>query len=518
MRDRHFIADFRRARLPGGFVMNGGQLLAQPHIEVAAEFDIGAATGHVGGDHHRTRRSGLRHDLGFLLVEAGVQHRVGHFPLLQQVADRLALFDRGGADENRLALGARFVDQCCDRLVFLGGGPIDLVVLVLAGDRDVGGNFDHIELVDFGELVGLCHRRAGHAGQLGIESKIVLEGDRGQGLVFRLDGNVFLRFQRLVQAFRVAAALHHAAGELVDDDHLILADYVIDIAGEQRMGTHGLLDVVHDRDVEDVVQITLGEDAGFLQHILDAFATGFGQRNCLEFFILVVSGGILHQLLHHDVDLAVQIRTVLGGAGDDQRRAGFIDQDGVDLVNDRVEEIALDHIFQAVFHVVAQVVEAELVVGAVGDVGGVLHPLGVLVLAMDDHAVGQAEEIVDLPHPVGVTPSEVVVNRDDMNALAGECVQIDGQRGDQGLALPGLHFRDFTVVQHHAADELHVEMPLSERAAAGLPDHGEGFREQVVERRAIGKPGAKLQVFAAKASSDSAFMPSSRALIAGTRR
>ncbi len=80
-----------------------------------------------------------------------------------------------------------------------------------------------------------------------------------------------------------------------------------------------------------------------------------------------------------------------------------------------------------------------------------------------------------------------------MDALAGERVQIDGQRGDQGLALAGLHFRDLTVVQHHAADELHVEMPLSERAAAGLPDHGEGFRQQVVQRGAIGEPGAEFR-------------------------
>ena len=42
---------------------------------------------------------------------------------------------------------------------------------------------------------------------------------------------------------------------------------------------------------------------------------------------------------------------------------------GVDLVDDGVVEAALDALAQLVHHVVAQVVEAELVVGAVGDVG-----------------------------------------------------------------------------------------------------------------------------------------------------
>jgi len=53
-------------------------------------------------------------------------------------------------------------------------------------------------------------------------------------------------------------------------------------------------------------------------------------------------------------------------------------------------------------HVVAQVVEAELVVGAVGDVGGVgVAPL-VIVEAVDDAADGEAEKAVDLPHPLAV--------------------------------------------------------------------------------------------------------------------
>ncbi len=38
---------------------------------------------------------------------------------------------------------------------------------------------------------------------------------------------LFLGFQRLVQAFRIAAARHHAAGELVDDHHFVVADDVV---------------------------------------------------------------------------------------------------------------------------------------------------------------------------------------------------------------------------------------------------------------------------------------------------
>ncbi len=42
-------------------------------------------------------------------------------------------------------------------------------------------------------------------------------------------------------------------------------------------------------------------------------------------------------------------------------------------------------------------------------------------------------------------------------------------------------------MQHDATDELHVEVPHVERASAGLPDDGERFRNQLVDRRAVGQ-------------------------------
>jgi len=65
-------------------------------------------------------------------------------------------------------------------------------------------------------------------------------------------------------------------------------------------------------------------------------------------------------------------------------RARLVDQDGIDLVDDREDVAALDHVLHAILHVVAQIVEAELVVGAVGDVA-VVGLLALLVVeAMHD--------------------------------------------------------------------------------------------------------------------------------------
>ena len=112
-------------------------------------------------------------------------------------------------------------------------------------------------------------------------------------------------------------------------------------------------------------------------------------------------------------------------------------------------------------------------------VGDLALSVGEVVL---DDADRQPEEAVDAAHPLGVAPGQVVVDGDDVDALAGERVQVGRQRRDERLAFAGLHLGDAAAVQHHAADELDVEVPHVQHAPAGLADHRERFR--AADRRA----------------------------------
>ena len=151
--------------------------------------------------------------------------------------------------------------------------------------------------------------------------------------------------------------------------------------------------MVHQRDVGRVVQArALGQQAGLAQQLLGVLVAVLGQEDLVRLLVdrevarldhafagaQVGLADLLLQLRHDGVDAHVQLGVVLGLAADDQRRARLVDQDRVDLVDDRVVQAARDAVGDLVDHVVAQVVEAELVVGAVGDVGGVG---GLLLLA-----------------------------------------------------------------------------------------------------------------------------------------
>ena len=101
------------------------------------------------------------------------------------------------------------------------------------------------------------------------------------------------------------------------------------------------------------------------------------------------------------------------------------------------------------------------------------------------------QEAVDLSHPFAVACGQIVVHRHDMHAFAGQRVEIGGQGGDQGLAFAGLHFRNVAVMQHHAAHQLNVEMPLAERALGRFAHHREGFRQEIFQRLARRQPFAE---------------------------
>ena len=222
----------------------------------------------------------------------------------------------------------------------------------------------HLELVDLVELFRLGQRGAGHAGELVVDAEEVLEGDRRQRHRLLLDADAFLCLDRLVQAVRPAAAGHRAARELVDDDDLAVADDVVLVPMPERVRAQRLVDLVRLGDMLHVVHV---REPGPLLDLLDAL---LGERRGLRLLVdgVVVLGDEPRDETRVRVELVGRIARL---TADDERRARFVDEDRVDLVDDRVVQAALHAAVELLRHVVAQIVETQLVVGRVRDVGRV---------------------------------------------------------------------------------------------------------------------------------------------------
>ena len=206
-------------------------------------------------------------------------------------------------------------------------------------------------------------------------------------------------------------------------------------------------------------------------------------------------GLLADQLVDERLETLVLVGRNGGRAADDQRSAGFVNEDGIHFVDDGEEMTALDLLFLRRGHaIVPQVVEAELAIGPVSDVAGVLSAAQFRGLVVLDDPDGQAEEAVNFTDPLGIAAREVIVHRDEVGSSAGQGVEVKRQGGDERFAFAGGHFSDAPAMQDHAADELHVEVDhlpfdgvadhidmASTEAAGRVFHHGKGLGQDLVE-------------------------------------
>ena len=184
------------------------------------------------------------------------------------------------------------------------------------------------------------------------------------------------------------------------------------------------------------------ELAGFIEGLVDESPLGLVE--------------LLHVRLELEelgfVRLALRHRT-----GDDERGTGIVDEHGVHLIHDGVVVLALHEVLLGHHHIVAEVIKAELVVGAKGDVAliGLFARLGIWLMLVDAVHRKPVEHIQG-PHPLGVSLGEVVVHRDHVHSLAREGVEEYREGGHEGLSLTCRHLGYLSLVQGYTTDELHV--------------------------------------------------------------
>lgn len=161
-------------------------------------------------------------------------------------------------------------------------------------------------------------------------------------------------------------------------------------------------------------------------------------------------------------------------AGEDERDAGFVDQDGIGFVDEDGFELALDAVFDGEGTAVAEVVKAGFGGGEIGDVGGVGSAAFGGRGGLGDGGDGEAENFVDGAHPLGVAVGEIVVGGEDVNGFAVAGEEGGGGDGGEGFAFAGLHFDDASVEEGEGAPDLFGEEREAECATGGFYAAGEG--------------------------------------------
>ena len=192
----------------------------------------------------------------------------------------------------------------------------------------------------------------------------------------------------------------------------------------------------------------------------------------------------------------------------DERRARLVDQNAVGLVHQCHPQpaqqqagrlgLAAFEMAHAVVQLagqvpphqpVAQVVEGQLLGGAVGDVAAVRSAALGLVQRARHRAHGETQHAIDRAEVRRVAIHQIVVGGDHVHGHAGQRRGGGGDRGRQRLALAGGHLGQ-AVVEHDAGgDELGVKLLHAQRAAGGLAHQ----RERLGHRRVGEALGAQAR-------------------------
>ena len=133
----------------------------------------------------------------------------------------------------------------------------------------------------------------------------------------------------------------------------------------------------------------------------------FSKRYLLVFFFYFVI--TLFERSHKSVGFLIQICRFFSSARNDERCSRFVDQYGVDLVDDGEVQFSLHHLLDLDDHIVPQIVEAVFVVRTVCDISSVSRLPFLFAYTMNDAADSKTQERVALSHPLRVTLCEVIV-------------------------------------------------------------------------------------------------------------
>ena len=84
-------------------------------------------------------------------------------------------------------------------------------------------------------------------------------------------------------------------------------------------------------------------------------------------------------------------------------------------------------------------------------------------------------------HPAGIPPGQVIVHRHQVDSAAGQCVQIEWQRGNKRLSFSGSHLGNLALVQDNSTNQLHIVRTLADGPFGGFAHGGESFRQELIE-------------------------------------
>ena len=186
---------------------------------------------------------------------------------------------------------------------------------------------------------------------------------------------------------------------LVNQHHLTFLNNVFHVTLKQYVSAQARVHVVQQpkvgRSVEGVIAL---QQSRLDQHALDLLVTALRQFNAalllIDREVTLLLFDLKRELGNQSINGLVELRAVVYRTRDNERRTRLVDQNRIDLVNNRERQFALALVGHAEGHIVAQIVKTKLIVGAVHHVAAIGRSLFFGTLPGPHYAHGQTQKLV----------------------------------------------------------------------------------------------------------------------------
>ena len=366
----------------------------------------------------------------------------------------------------------RFFHGFNDCVVFFLFCLIYCVFEIFSLNRTVGRDLYNVHSVNITELFFLSQGSTCHTALLLILVEQVLECNSCQCLALSSDLHMLFCFDRLMQSVRIPSSRHDTSGELIHDHNLsLLSHHVILIAEHQVMRTQRQNDVVLDLQILRICQVLDMEEVFYLLH------TVFCQIDNLFFLVDNKISGLFNIFSHDRIDLGkltacfssfqlacqniaclIQFCRFITLSGNDQRSSGFIDQYGVNLIDNRKVQPSLYKLFLVDHHVVSQIIKSQFVVRYICNITIICRTALIIVHIIENHTDCQSQKFVYFSHPLGITLCQIIIDCDNVNAFSFQRIQICRKCGYQCLTFTCTHLCNTSLMQDDTADQLYPVM------------------------------------------------------------
>ena len=274
----------------------------------------------------------------------------------------LGLLDGCRPDQHRLSRLMATHHFPHDRSVFPAFRLINGIRQIDADFRLIRRNLHDIHAVNFDEFLLFRLRRPRHARQFVVHTEIILERNCRKRLAFPLDLQPFLRFNRLMKPIGITTPMHETTRKFIDDDDFPIFHDIVLVPRHHELRPKRLREEMIEFQILSIVKIAHAEHLFHFRH------ARFRRRDRL-LFLVDCKIFVLHQLRHIFRQDIVIVRRFLSRTGNDERRARFIDQNGVHFVNQAIMKRPLHHLIDRRHHIVAQIIKTEFIVRPVCDIG-----------------------------------------------------------------------------------------------------------------------------------------------------